>query len=1013
MHARTVGSVIPVRTSLNHPSAASSSQFYRSSPFLANRVRKTDLGMGGKVAVTTSSTPFGSVIPHSSAGCTVISSGSAVSNCSSDSSVLTESQNSANSTTSDLSGPTISSSTEGKFLHTDGMVVTSVTDVKTLDAGENLDSYSAGVEVLAPGSFDVVAESQKSLQSVHTTTSSVMSSSAATETKVYEVRRVTVAPFESKLTPVQRSLISLARSSSVEEPKVRKRSKSTNTCTAPSDKTVKRKVLFGSDGQSLSLCTQASSTASPVLQFNDSLNKRVTAGVSVDEEKRTRIDSKVGCSSTVSLPLPYQSSVASTCNVDQQRQLENGKRKAAGCWNWTSWARDYVNSALKSRPPDLSVFPPTNLSLQSEQHLSKKQKNKMCKAVRQVLAEAGADDLLPSFLQSLSSQSCTVTGNSEARHSTPGKRRRLTEKGRKKSGGISNHVKPSFHPGVNFQFQFSPKAKKPSVKVASGKKMATERIIGKKSKQSSGISNDIKPTVEPCGQYSPQVEVLSTELFSSQEMGKTAFSLAKVSTYLSDEDKQIDSYISTSSAAAADCGNSGNSNDVKPSEQPCGKFQFPPQVQVSTAELASSKEVVCGKMALSPATVASQIRLSSTCSVVTTTDDDIQPCFKYPFPPQLQVPGNSQNIVATSISVSEVGDRPVPRESLPVAAATAVGFTPIVCSERDVRSRSGIQAEDHQAARTSSDHVLNLVDCKASGALVASCTMSDVNNNDVCDADDMRAASVVDLTVDETDYIVIDSDGYDDKSTSEVSPFVPELLLSFTEDIASASPTVLTTDSEVGMTAERSGTDSDEDVITSSVIVIDVSAAATSVNDLTDLVLPDSSTSPDSDKSCYVPMSTVKRNNVNSRKPSATSSSVVPLVVQIPTSGKRKVTVSQQIATLPPRHVNGRPAATVTASINSSHCQTATSTTCASRQTVPAVPRIAGAGRQERKRNHSKVELSALETETIVISDDDDEDFVIVDEVSSVEANITGVESSESNQCKISYLLTSVSVVVQ
>ena len=1006
VQTHTVGSAFPVHTSLNHANAVSSSQFHHSSPFLANGVRKNGLGVGSIVAATTSSTQLGPIIPRSSAVCAVMSSGSTVSTCASGSSIVTESQNSAKSTNSDLSGPTVSSSAEGRFSLTDGMMVTSVTDIKTLDTGENLGSYSAGVEVSATDS------SKKSLQSMHTTSNSVMSSSCATETKGFEMRRVIVAPSKSKLTPVQHSLISLARSSNVEEPEVRKRLKPTNTCTVPPDKTVKRKVLLGSDGQSFSLCTQTSGTASPLQQFNDSVTKRVTAGVSVDEEKCSGIDSKVGCSSTVSLPLPHQSSVASSCNVDQQHQLKNGKQNPANCRDWISWACAYVKSALTCSPPDLSVvFPPTDSSVQSEQQLSRSQRKKMRKAVKQVLAEVGADDLLPSFLQLLSSQSCTVTGNSETGNSTCRKRRRMTEKDSKQSDGISSHVKPSLQPGVDSQFQFPPKAKEPAVEVASGKKTATKRIIRKKSKQSSGISNDVKPTVEPCDQYQRQVHVPSTELSSTQEMGTTAFSLATVSSFVtspSDGDKQIVSYTSTRSESAAYCGNSGNSNDLKPSEQPSGKVQFPPQVQISSTELASSKEMVCGNIALSPATVVSQIQLSSTASAVTTTDDDndIQPCFKYQCPPQVQVPGNSQNVMVTGISVSQVEESPVPRESLPAAAVTAVGFTPIVCSEQDVRSSSGIQVEGHQT-----DHVLDSVDCKVSRALVASCSMSDVNNNDICDVDDATAASVVDLTADETDYIVIDSDGYGDESTPEVSPLVPELLLSFTENLASASPAVLTRDSEDGKTAERLGTDSDDGVVTRSVSVTAVSAAATSVNDLTDLVLPDSSTSPDSDKTCYVPISAVKRNVVSLRKPSVTSSSVLPLVVEIPASGERTVTVSRQITTLPARHVNGRLATTVTAGMNVSHCQTTTLTTCAGKQTVLAVPRIAGAGRRELKRKHSEMELST--SETIVIDDDEDEeDFVIVDEVSGGEANITDVASSQSNQCKISYCSLSVAVLV-
>ena len=281
----------------------------------------------------------------------------------------------------------------------------------------------------------------------------------------------------------------------------------------------------------------------------------------------------------------------------------------------------------------------------------------------------------------------------------------------------------------------------------------------------------------------------------------------------------------------------------------------------------------------------------------------------------------------------------------------------------------------------------------AGRAKKADCGVSDVNNNDV-DANNITS-SVDQLDDDTAEWIIIDSD-----DSTEVSQFLPEQLLSFTEDLRSPSPVVVMSDSEDCKTTEGLGTDGIRDTITVSVSVTDTDTL--SANDLKGLKSPDSATSPHSRKT-LIPV--VKRDEMAAMLPTATDG---PHLVELPVSSNVKATVSQQNSSLSattPYDSHGPSAATTVIQTENS-----ASTAGANSKSVTVFPRIAAMNRQERTRKYAATGLSV--SEAIVI---DDEDSVVLDEVPGGETDIKDVDleaenflrqpsSSGSNQCKISYL---------
>jgi len=267
---------------------------------------------------------------------------------------------------------------------------------------------------------------------------------------------------------------------------------------------------------------------------------------------------------------------------------------------------------------------------------------------------------------------------------------------------------------------------------------------------------------------------------------------------------------------------------------------------------------------------------------------------------------------------------------------------------------------------------------------------------------------------------------------SEAPQFVPELLLSFTEDLTSPSSTVCTLDSDDNKSTEGLSTNGlspsdaividDKDIVivddvpnmtdtvTSSVSGTNASNDVKSPNDVIDLKSAVLASIPVSDVSCHTLISTVQGVETVIPKPivPSTSSSSIAHMMKIPVSdiGSATVSLGNSSSSSFPR------VSTVSASGNSlnSRVENLTSTASANSQTVRLLPGIGGVNTLEETRKYSQTGLSP--SDAIVI---DDEDAVVLDDLSSKEIDTTEVHSGEkhllcqssssgSSQCKVSYL---------
>ena len=267
-----------------------------------------------------------------------------------------------------------SSSAEVTFSLTDGSTSTDMTEIKTTcESSEKLGSDQIGVEILSKNNTRIETVSCKSAK-------------PAEPAEVSDTRKVTATPFTSLL-PIQLSLMKLASDTNAKVPKVHKRMKSENT------HAVKREVTFGPDRLTVSVrlpVPAVSANASPAPQHDGSSSGKTVTAVS-GKRKRSQVDTKDMCSGGLLPSEPYWSSFAPVRNTGQHSQHNAGNAKPAKQFNGTYGTSNNLSSSEACKRRKLSAFPPTfvpasnmDVSVPSK-CLSKSQRRRRRRALRQLM----------------------------------------------------------------------------------------------------------------------------------------------------------------------------------------------------------------------------------------------------------------------------------------------------------------------------------------------------------------------------------------------------------------------------------------------------------------------------------------------------------------------------------------------------------------------------------------------------------------------------------------------------